>query len=75
MANFFYFDQINRKQGPVSAQQLKELAAQGVIGPHTPMETGTGHKGLAGQIPGLYPAATPIPVQPAPAPPAKAYLL
>ena len=53
MANYFYFDQNNQKQGPVSTQQLQELAAQGVIGPHTPMETDTGHRGVAGQIPGL----------------------
>ena len=52
--NFFYFDQTNQKRGPVSEQQLKELAAQGIIGPHTPMETDDGHKGIAGQIPGLF---------------------
>ena len=62
--NYFYFDQTNQKQGPVSEQQLKELAAQGIIGPHTPMETDTGHKGVAGQIPGLFPAASPPPPQP-----------
>jgi len=53
MADFFYFDQTNQKQGPVSEQQLKELAAQGVIRPHTQMETADGHKGTARQIPGL----------------------
>jgi hypothetical protein len=52
-ANGFYYDQTNQKQGPVSEQQLKALAAQGAIGPSTPMETDTGHKGTAGQIPGL----------------------
>jgi uncharacterized membrane protein YhaH (DUF805 family) len=56
MSNFFYFDQANQKQGPVNEQQLKELAAQGVIGPNTPLETDTGHKGTAGQIPGLFAA-------------------
>jgi RNA polymerase subunit RPABC4/transcription elongation factor Spt4 len=59
MPNYFYFDQINQKQGPVSEQQLKALAAQGVIGPNTPMETDGGHKGIAGQIPGLFAAAPP----------------
>jgi len=53
MANFFYFDQANRKQGPYNEQQLQALATQGIIVPTTPMETGTGHKGMAGQIPGL----------------------
>ena len=62
--NFFYFDQTNQKCGPVSAQQLKELAARGIIGQHTPMETDTGHKGVAGQIPGLFPAPSPAPTQP-----------
>jgi len=57
--NYFYFDQDNQKQGAVSEEQLKELAAQGLITPHTPMETDTGHKGVAGQIPGLFQAAQP----------------
>jgi TM2 domain-containing membrane protein YozV len=77
MANFFYYDQTNQKQGPVSEQQLKELAAQGVLGPHTPMETDTGHQGVAGQIPGLFPAAAPSPfarqTQAAPPPAANLY--
>ena len=60
MANYFYFDQNNQKCGPVNDQQLKALAAQGVINPNTPMETDTGHQGLAGQIPDLF-AATPPP--------------
>ena len=59
MAHFFYFDQLNQKRGPYNEQQLRELAAQGAIGPNTPMETDAGHKGLAGQIPGLkFPAQT-----------------
>jgi len=61
MPNFFYFDQSHQKYGPVSDQQLKALAAQGVINPNTPMETDTGHKGLAGQIPGLFVAPPPVP--------------
>jgi len=69
MPNFFYFDQFNQKQGPVDDQQLKELAAQGVIGPQTPLETDTGHKGTAGQIPGLFGAASEPFAQPGPAAP------
>jgi len=53
MSNFFYFDQNNQKLGPVTEEQLKELATQGAITPQTPMETDTGHKGVAGQIPGM----------------------
>ena len=54
MPNYFYFDQANQKWGPVSEQQICELAACGIISQHTPMETDDGHKGLAGQIPGLF---------------------
>jgi hypothetical protein len=56
MANYFYTDANGHKQCPVSEQQLKELATKGIIGPRTPMETDTGHKGVAEQIPGLFPA-------------------
>ena len=65
MPNFFYFDQFNQKQGPVDEQQLKELVAQGVIGPQTPMQTDSGHKGIAGQISGLFAAPPPPFAQPA----------
>ena len=55
-------------------QQLKALAAQGKILPTTPLETDTGYKGVAGQIPDLtfntvappvnqtMPQSTPAPV-------------
>ena len=68
MPNFFYFDRTGNKQGPVSAEQLKELATQGVIDANTPMETDTGHKGLAGQIPGLFATPPPVPQPAVPAP-------
>lgn len=60
MANFFLTDTNGNKRGPYNEQQLQALAAKGVINPQTPMETDAGHKGLAGQIPGLF-AATPPP--------------
>ena len=62
MPNFFYLDQNNQKRGPVTDQQLKALAAQGVINPNTPLATDGGHKGTAGQIPGLFaaPPASPV---------------
>ncbi len=59
MANYFYFDASGRKFGPVNDTQLKALAAQGVITPITPMETDTGYRGQAGQIPGLFAVPTP----------------
>ena len=46
--NYFYADAYGQKQGPVSPQQLKKLAMQGIITPNTPLETDTGKKGLAG---------------------------
>ena len=53
MPAYFYFDKLNQKQGPVSEEHLKELAAAGIIKPDSPLETVEGHKGLAKQIPGL----------------------
>ena len=64
MPNWFYTDANGMRQGLFDDQQLHDLVAQGIITPQTPMETDTGHKGLAGQIPGLFPAAPPS-VQPA----------
>jgi len=69
MPNFFYTDANGQKQGPVNDQQLKALAAQGIITPSTPMETDSGHKGTAGQLPGLFAAASALFVQAAPATP------
>jgi hypothetical protein len=54
MANFFYIGADGNKQGPYNDQQLKALATQGVISPNTHLETDDGHKGLAGQINGLF---------------------
>jgi hypothetical protein len=71
MPNWFYTDANGQKQGLINDQQLKALAVQGIITPQTQLETESGHKGLAGQIKGLFPAvppqvqpvAAPIPVQ------------
>ena len=50
MANYFYFDQNNQKQGPVSWEELQALAAQGVIEPNMKIETSNGGEGFAGQL-------------------------
>ena len=47
MSNYFYTDASGWKQGPVTQQQLKELAASGGIDPHTPVETDGGYYPLA----------------------------
>ena len=52
MTTFFLTDKNGTKHS-FTEQQLQTLAAQGKITPNTPLETDTGHKGLAGQIPGL----------------------
>ena len=39
MADYFYIDQDDQKQGPVSREQLQERATQGIITPHTRTET------------------------------------
>ena len=54
MAEFFYFNRAYQAQGPYNLQQLKELKAQGMIKPSTPMMTDTGYQGFAEQIPGLF---------------------
>ena len=51
--NYFYYDANGQKQ-LVSEQQLKKLAAQGVIGADTLIETPAGYKGTAIDIPGLF---------------------
>jgi len=53
MPNYFFTDANGVKRGPVNDQQLQALVAQGVITPSTLLETEGGHKGTAGQIPGL----------------------
>ena len=50
----FYYTDTNGRRHLIDDQQLKVLVAQRLITPHTPLETQGGHKGLAGQIPGLF---------------------
>jgi len=64
MTHYFYTDANGHRQGPVSKPQLKDLAAQGIIGQYTSLETDTGHTGMAGQIPGLFATVPPPPSQP-----------
>ena len=70
MPYYFYTDESGTKQ-TVNEQQLQGLINQGIILPTTPLETDTGHTGLAGQIPGLnFNTAAPSPfAQPAQATP------
>jgi hypothetical protein len=58
MADYFFYDQSNQKQGPFNEQQLKELSAKGIIDPKTQLETKSGYKTKAGQIPGVFQGGT-----------------
>jgi len=55
MTNYFYTDTTGQEHGPLTEQQLFELAAQGDIAPKTELTTDTGYSGTAEQIPGLFP--------------------
>lgn len=74
MPNYFYTDKFGMRQGPINDQQLQALVAQGAITPQTQLETDSGHKGLASQIPGLNfqapsnPIKSPAPVASSPFP-------
>jgi len=60
MANYFFTDSEGIRRGPLTIDRLQTLAERGIITPETPLETDTGHTGLAGQIPGLnFNATTP----------------
>ena len=64
MPNFFFTDTSGTKRGPLTPQQLKAMAMQGLITPNTPLETDGGHKGLAGQLSGLFNAPASQPAVP-----------
>ena len=53
MTNYFYTD-TNEERQQINEQELRELVEQRLITADTPLETDGGHKGLAGQIPGLF---------------------
>ena len=74
MTNFFRYDASGQKRGPFNEQQLQALAAHGKILPTTPLETDTGYKGTAGQIPGLqFNTAAPSPFTQTLSPPSVNY--
>lgn len=53
VSNYYYTDENGYKFGPITEERLQTLAERGTVTPMTPLETETGHKGLAGQIPSL----------------------
>lgn len=56
MGVWYYYDAVGAKQGPLNDQQLKFLVIQKRIVPETQLETDGGHRGKAGQVPGLFAA-------------------
>jgi uncharacterized Tic20 family protein len=53
MTNWYYYDQIGKKCGPVDSGTLKTLAAHGIITPATTVLTEDGKGSLAGKVKGL----------------------
>jgi len=49
----YYFTEENGQKRLINEQELRKLAEIGIITPTTPLETESGHKGVAGQIQGL----------------------
>ena len=66
MANLYYYDSNGQKRGPVSFEQLKQLALQGVVSPETKLETEEGKTGQAKNVKDLTFPETAIqePIQP-----------
>ena len=57
---YYYTDANGQKYGPLTKERLQTLIKRGAIRQDTPLETDTGHQGLAGQIPGLDFSVTPF---------------
>ncbi|MDR3233776.1 MAG: hypothetical protein LBT46_08970 [Planctomycetaceae bacterium] len=62
--NWYYYDNNGTKSRLISQQELENLVARGIITRTTRLETEGGHKGLAGQVPGLIFPSVPMPVLP-----------
>ncbi|MDO5552571.1 MAG: hypothetical protein Q4G68_02300 [Planctomycetia bacterium] len=60
MGNWYYYDGNEQRRGPINDAQLTSLAARGIILQETILETETGQRGKAKQVPGLqFPVAVP----------------
>ncbi|MDR1290884.1 MAG: GYF domain-containing protein [Planctomycetaceae bacterium] len=55
MTNYYYYDNIGQKHGPIDFAQLKMLALQGVITPETIVENENGKIQNANEVNGLQP--------------------
>ncbi|MDR3234510.1 MAG: hypothetical protein LBT46_12755 [Planctomycetaceae bacterium] len=62
--NWYYYDNNGTKSRLISQQELENLVAREVIIRTTRLETESGHKGLAGQVPGLSFPSVPVPPMP-----------
>ncbi len=54
----FHYYRNGRKQGPITNDQLAAFVRQGIIVPTSILETETGYRGEACQIPGLFAFST-----------------
>ncbi|MDR1142233.1 MAG: DUF4339 domain-containing protein [Planctomycetaceae bacterium] len=64
MANWYYYDNIGKKHGPIDVAQLKMLALQGIITPETIIENRHGQTRKASEVNGLCPTPPPVPIPP-----------
>jgi hypothetical protein len=55
MTNWFYYDNLGVKQGPMSDDAIKSLIARGIITPQTIIETEDGNSELVDQMKKLIP--------------------
>ena len=70
MADQWYYAQEGQQQGPVSQEQLKELASSGQLKPsNTVWKQGMAQWAKAGQVSGLFPASDPAQPPPTPSTP------
>lgn len=53
---WYFYDQLNRRQGPINSAQLRALIDHRVITPETLIETEAGQRGSASRILNLHPA-------------------
>ena len=65
MANWYYYNKIGEKVGPITSTTLKLLARQGIVTPETVVENNTGRSAIAGEVRGLtFPESSAPPTAP-----------
>ena len=60
MPNWFYYDELGTRNGPVPSEDLKYLADTGVVTPETIVETDSGKQAYAKDVRGLFKITEPV---------------